>query len=84
MDLAFSCLNNFFFSGVGFSVLLVIFLFCFLFFTYYNMLWILLGLENSSGKDEASLIGITQAQGSFSLKGKLFELSLLLLHCFQE
>ncbi|RMX37929.1 hypothetical protein pdam_00022990, partial [Pocillopora damicornis] len=27
------------------------------------------GLENSSGKDEASLIGITQAQGSFSLKG---------------
>lgn len=27
------------------------------------------GLENSSGKDEASLIGIPQAQGSFSLKG---------------
>lgn len=27
------------------------------------------GLENSSGKDEASLIGITQAQASFSLKG---------------
>lgn len=62
----------------NFFVLLSVFLLLLIYF------WILLGLENSSGKDEASLIGITQAQGSFSLKGKLFEPSLSMLHCFQE